>query len=573
MARRLATLNLPAPVVATTEEVVAADLRLREHLAVLAAGFVVYLALVLYFWRVSVFAPDAVSRTASAFFVLFSRDPHLGAIGFVWNPLPAFIQLPVVFVFHYLGIDVILAGGVVTALLGAGTLVFMNWLLFQSGIGRIRYALVALYGLNPMIALYSANGMSEALFIFLLVLIVCGFIRWGNTGTLTGFLGLTAASVLVVQTRYEALAFVAAVTFCLVPVLYPLAKYLGIDVLSRRIEAYLITYLGSVSYSFGLWIYFNWTIMGDPLHFLHSNYGNLAQTAVLFGSDAAAPLRGAAGSIVGATVYGLWHLGALYPIFFAVLLAGLVVVARRRQIMLFCVLLMAVSVPAFEILMLYRASSFGWLRFFMYGIPFTILLLAELHRSAPDWFDKRRSSTVWSAIIALMLLSNVASWLAMNTPQVGREEWLALRKVSEPSFSPGGDWLEEHRAIANAIEELPPKRLVLLPTYLGYAIPLVAPDPTRYIVTSDREFDQVLAAPAPTASYIMVPQPEGNGKSDPVNQKYSTLWERGTPWTEFVRDFRTVDVHWRLYKVLRNPDDPVQPVEPTAGASGDAARR
>ena len=29
---------------------------------------------------------DAVSRMANGFYVLYSRDPHLAAIGFVWNP-------------------------------------------------------------------------------------------------------------------------------------------------------------------------------------------------------------------------------------------------------------------------------------------------------------------------------------------------------------------------------------------------------------------------------------------------------------------------------------------------------
>ena len=38
--------------------------------------------------------PDAMSRVANAYYVLFSRDPHLAAIGFVWNPLPSLATLP-----------------------------------------------------------------------------------------------------------------------------------------------------------------------------------------------------------------------------------------------------------------------------------------------------------------------------------------------------------------------------------------------------------------------------------------------------------------------------------------------
>ena len=37
---------------------------------------------------------DAWSRVGNASYVLFSRDPHLAAIGFVWNPLPSLAMLP-----------------------------------------------------------------------------------------------------------------------------------------------------------------------------------------------------------------------------------------------------------------------------------------------------------------------------------------------------------------------------------------------------------------------------------------------------------------------------------------------
>ena len=37
---------------------------------------------------------DAWSRVANAYYVLYSRDPHLAAIGFVWNPLPSLAVIP-----------------------------------------------------------------------------------------------------------------------------------------------------------------------------------------------------------------------------------------------------------------------------------------------------------------------------------------------------------------------------------------------------------------------------------------------------------------------------------------------
>src|ERR1043165_8901029 len=37
---------------------------------------------------------DALSRVSAAQSVLFSRDPHLAAIGFIFTPLTAMVQIP-----------------------------------------------------------------------------------------------------------------------------------------------------------------------------------------------------------------------------------------------------------------------------------------------------------------------------------------------------------------------------------------------------------------------------------------------------------------------------------------------
>ena len=45
---------------------------------------------------------DALSRVQAAESVLFSRDPHLAAIGFIFTPLTAMVQIPAIL----LGADV-----------------------------------------------------------------------------------------------------------------------------------------------------------------------------------------------------------------------------------------------------------------------------------------------------------------------------------------------------------------------------------------------------------------------------------------------------------------------------------
>src|SRR5262245_9211017 len=69
--------------------------RLSEPWIVFAVAAVLYLAAVWWFSHHNLIPNDASSRLANAYYVLFSRDPHLAAVGFVWNPLPSLMLLPV----------------------------------------------------------------------------------------------------------------------------------------------------------------------------------------------------------------------------------------------------------------------------------------------------------------------------------------------------------------------------------------------------------------------------------------------------------------------------------------------
>src|SRR5690349_15003216 len=62
------------------------------------SGLVFALSLLLYLGAATllvfgahVVAADALSRVANAYYTVASRDPHLAAIGFVWNPLPSLL--------------------------------------------------------------------------------------------------------------------------------------------------------------------------------------------------------------------------------------------------------------------------------------------------------------------------------------------------------------------------------------------------------------------------------------------------------------------------------------------------
>ena len=124
---------------------------------------------------------DGVSRVEIADRMLFSRDPHLAAIGFVWSPLPVVALLPLVAlkpIWPFL-VTGALAGNIVSAIFMAGAVVQMLGLLGDLAVGRrMRWALTVAFALQPMIILYAANAMSEAPLIFFLLLVVRRLYEW-----------------------------------------------------------------------------------------------------------------------------------------------------------------------------------------------------------------------------------------------------------------------------------------------------------------------------------------------------------------------------------------------------------
>ena len=124
---------------------------------------------------------DAVSRMANGFYVLYSRDPHLAAMGFVWTPLTSIADMV-----PLLGKDLWpalashdFAGSLVTVFSMTGAVHQLRSALREWGVRRgARLTVTALFALNPMILFFAANGMSEALYLFALVAGTRYLLRW-----------------------------------------------------------------------------------------------------------------------------------------------------------------------------------------------------------------------------------------------------------------------------------------------------------------------------------------------------------------------------------------------------------
>src|SRR4051812_37507638 len=190
--------------------------RRRTALCLFFGSFAVYVALgVVLALHYNSFAGDAQSRLANAYYVLFSRDPHLGAIGFVWNPLPSLAVMPLLLLKGIWPVLVsrAVAANIVSAAFMAGCVVLVYLMQKDLNVRRgARVALAATFALQPMIVMYGGNGMSEAMFLFFLLLTCRRLARWLAQERTWDLVLAGTGAAFAYLTRIEAIPAVVAAT-------------------------------------------------------------------------------------------------------------------------------------------------------------------------------------------------------------------------------------------------------------------------------------------------------------------------------------------------------------------------
>ena len=205
--------GIPSPTVRVMQEPRSRGRHRAEQLLVIAAAFAAYFtAAMLLDFKYHSFDPDSISRMANGFYVIHSRDPHLAAVGFVWNPLWSFAAMPLLL---FSGLWPVLAshnvaGTFISSAAMAGAVYQLHAVLSE---WRVRAAprliLTALFALNPMILFFGGNGMSEAGYVFGLLATTRYLLRWMRQGDLTSLVYAAIALGVTYLDRNETVAAAA----------------------------------------------------------------------------------------------------------------------------------------------------------------------------------------------------------------------------------------------------------------------------------------------------------------------------------------------------------------------------
>lgn len=494
---------------------------------------------------------DAYSRVANAQYVIVSRDPHLGAIGFVWPPLPSLLDIPILALQHWFPFlaSEAFAGSVEAALFSAGTVVLLNLGLRRADvILPVRWLLLAAWILNPMTALYATEGMSEAPFIFFAVASLLLFLLWTESrrSLHLALLGVSVGLGTLVRDEFVALAVVFGVGVALCS----LRRGAG----WREIETRVLLYALPVLFFFGLWIGSMWVLMHDPLYFVHSTYGNASQASVT--NDFLAAQLGDFGKWPVAASFVLRQSLGLFPAVVVLVgaLAFRTLVGRDRMPAIVLALL-AAPIPLVDIYLLHAHQLNVSLRYQIFVIPYSVVvgiyLLRQIRRVVPHV-----ASTVGLALVALLLASDVSAGFMMGNPVQAREESIAVKAItaneSTGNVRPDFDFAQQGTVLSQQVVAADTDHgLIAMDTFRGFSIYMTASDRSIFVITSDEDFEASVNQPdVYHVEYFLVPQPVGEGALDRINQLYPTLWSNGGGFAVQVADLGGAD-HWRLFRIVR----------------------
>lgn len=553
-------------------------------------GVVVLLCIAVYFaialvldFKTLSFSDDAVSRMANGFYVLYSRDPHLAAIGFVWNPLQSICDIvPLLFKDLWPALashDV--AGSIVSVLCMAGAVHQVHSALREWELARIpRLVITTLFAVNPMILLYSANGMSEALYLFTLIA-TCRYIsRWVRNDDLRSLIYAAVALGLCYLARNEAVA-AAALAGALVTIM---SYYRADGARNTKIMRGLtdaVIFLMPVATTFAGWAVASYVITGQPFAQFTSQYGTAAQIAASGGSDKQLGLVRA----VYLEAHAVEYLAPLLPL---ILLIALFCAWKRRDSRIFAPVSVVGAGLMFD-LAAYLAGSITWsFRYFIATIPMEMLLVGFMlapplnkakaghrvrgslrARSRQGPASERRKrwlvSVAGSGVsLALLAPAIPATAAGMFNPTVGVLELSQLGYVFHRPLTKQDRVNQQHFAsilkISNYLTSLNlPDGDILVDNFTECIPQLLTtvPNPKVFVIPNDRDFQRILADPLTFGThYILLPPTTGLWVDTATAKAYPTLYATGAGFAKEVKQVPTGSScpSMRLYRVTGHPN-------------------
>lgn len=493
-----------------------------------------------YYYNVIVayYHSDGISRVANAFYVLYSRNPHLGAIGFVWNPLPSFVDM--IFLTLYPLIPEMatkgIAGLLMSAVFSSLTVVVAAKAFLSNGLPRwSSIVFPLLFALSPMIFIFGFNGMSDAPFMFFIVVSVVRFLAFMDTGKPGNLFFASMALALAFWCRYEAVPFGFAL-------ILSAAVAVGLTSSGRsrlaKMEGVFLVIATPLIYSALLWLLLNALIVGNPFYFLNGEYSNISQIQGHLDDPIYASMLN---NPVNAFIYAAKKIAVFSVPFASILLIRALNgrLLKKATLILICLFL---SIPMLQVVMLMRGTTLAWTRYFIYVLPVSFAWLPY------ELGSIRRKWHITVPLVAMAVNFCILSY-AITQPSIAPDENTFLQNSfgsHTQAYYDQQQWI----GIADYLDENYPESSILADSFSAYMIILESHYPKRFFISSDYNFKKAISDPSLFGvEYILIPKPGSPSVISAVNNAYPNLFEHGADWAELVKSFGD---EWRLYRVTKS---------------------
>lgn len=527
------------------------------------------------------FNGDATSRLANGFYVLYSRDPHLAAIGFVWNPGTSIADL-VPLLFYHLWTPLAshaFAASLVSAFCMAGMVYQARCTLAEWGVARAaRLVLVAILALNAMIVYYGGVGMSEGLYLFTLVATCRYLLRWMRDDDLASLVYSAIALGLCYIARNEAVgpafaagAVVLAVSFGRRSASNSLRSSVARSARIWGAVTDLVIFEIPFFFSFVGWAVVSYVITGQPFQQFTSVYGTSSQLKVT-------GQQGPPELLHARILHDVHDILYLAPAIVVIIILSILVAIRRRDVGVLAPLSVVGGGLAFDALAFITNSIAQWFRYFIAAVPLEVLLVGGIFATAPAVIlsvrsnrrepsrAHRRIAGALAVVISLALLvpSAFTTIMGMSNPKVGYEETQNLGFIFSKHLSKADEqapsmYFSEVKTTTYLEQMHLGNGQVIVDNFTGCvpAMILMSRNPQLFVIPNDRDYQRILADPLTFhAHYILEGDPLGDFTLTTVNILYPALWKTGAGFAREVHSFPAVGQcpQFKLFRVTRHPN-------------------
>ncbi|HET9692728.1 MAG TPA: hypothetical protein VFP61_16395 [Acidimicrobiales bacterium] len=524
---------------------------------------------------------DGLSRLANAYYVLHSRDHHLAAIGFVWNPLPSLLDLPIT-LFSGVAHTVLISDAYGAAIVSAAAFGVATWQLhgFLAELGARgpwRLGLLACFCLHPLVAIYAANGMSEMLLIACLLATARHLARWSATDRTGSLVAAGLAVGLAYLARPEGALAAAGATAAVAVVSFGRGRRTGFRLARQRALADSVVFVAPFVLALVVWLATSWIITGHPLEYVSSSDGNSVQVKE-------------AGAVIGATVsarlgWSLFDITFVAPLLLIAVGLAAVRASFWRDGCPVVVAGVLGSVLGGEVVLYAAGDTFHWLRFYVYAVPLTVMLAAAAllaERSVPAARTGSRAERAVRAVarsgrravlgalavaVAAPGIATTASALADPAQPHTKDERFYIAPVFQPSSvdgraaAPAQKWAQM-RDLAARLDAMHLGDGALAVDDAVQCVPYVILDsahPTQFRIPNDEDFVHSFGALYPRGvRYLLVSDPSAVGVPDAIDQRLPGVYANGAGVATLVHTFTYSQCPtFRLYRVLPSATGPV----------------